>query len=321
MISLRDIRYARLGTTDIDSAATYAKRILGLEEVRRTSRAVYLRGADVDHTLVYFNGDPADHTAGWQLTTNEELDAAAAHLEALGVAVHRGTAGECDERACGAFIGFRDPSGGKHELVARPHASGVRYFPSRDAGIWAFSHIGLHTSDPARDETFWTTVFNAKVSDRIGPAGLLRIDEVHHKMALFPSAHGGIQHINHQVRDLNDIMRSYYFLREQGVRIVFGPGRHPTSGAIFLYFEGPDKMVYEYSTGVRLITVEDEKTYVPRQFPFEASSFCMWGSRPDIPEFQTKDKHGEESGTQAGGEGVAGQAERGGSQGARRQAA
>ncbi len=80
-------------------------------------------------------------------------------------------------------------------------------------------------------------------------------------------------------------MRAYYFLREKGVRIVFGPGRHPTSSAIFLYFEGPDGMVYEYSTGVRMI--DDEATHQPRQFPFEPSSFCMWGSRPDIPEFRT----------------------------------
>jgi 2,3-dihydroxy-p-cumate/2,3-dihydroxybenzoate 3,4-dioxygenase len=80
-------------------------------------------------------------------------------------------------------------------------------------------------------------------------------------------------------------MRSYYFLKQQGVKIVFGPGRHPTSGAMFLYFEGPDGMVYEYSCGVRTIT--DEATWRPRQYPFTPESFCMWGSKPDIPEFRT----------------------------------
>jgi 2,3-dihydroxy-p-cumate/2,3-dihydroxybenzoate 3,4-dioxygenase len=44
-------------------------------------------------------------------------------------------------------------------------------------------------------------------------------------------------------------------------------------------------MVFEYSTGVRLI--EDEATYRPRQFPFSPESFCMWGSKPDIPEFRS----------------------------------
>ena len=70
------------------------------------------------------------------------------------------------------------------------------------------------------------------------------------------------------------------------MKIVFGPGRHPTSGAVFLYFEGPDGMVFEYSTGVRSIAPEQEADYRPRQFPALPSSFCMWGSMPDIPEFK-----------------------------------
>jgi len=115
---------------------------------------------------------------------------------------------------------------------------------------------------------------------------------VHHRMALFPSTYPGVQHVNHQVAGIDDIMRSYYFLKDQGVKIVFGPGRHPTSGAMFLYFEGPDQMVYEYSSGVRLIKKEDEASYRPRQFPFEPSSFCMWGSRPDIPEFRDQEESG-----------------------------
>ena len=112
------------------------------------------------------------------------------------------------------------------------------------------------------------------------------MNTIHHTLALFPSPHPGVQHINHQVEDFDDVMRSYYFLREKGVKIVFGPGRHPSSSACFLYFEGPDKMVYEYSVGVKHILPEEESSYRPRQFPFAPESFCMWGSRPDIPEFR-----------------------------------
>jgi 2,3-dihydroxy-p-cumate/2,3-dihydroxybenzoate 3,4-dioxygenase len=105
-------------------------------------------------------------------------------------------------------------------------------------------------------------------------------------VALFPTTRSGIQHVNHQVASIDDVMRAWYQLRERGVKIVFGPGRHPTSGAVFLYFEGPDGMVFEYSTGVRTIAPEDEAAYRPRQFPAIPSSFCMWGSLPDIPEFR-----------------------------------
>ena len=141
--------------------------------------------------------------------------------------------------------------------------------------------------DAPRDEQFWCGVFNCRVSDRIGDAALLRIDPVHHKMAMFPTDRPGIQHINFQVQSVDDIMRSWYFLQEREVRIAFGPGRHPTSTAIFLYFYGPDDVIWEYSHGVRLI--EDEDTYVPRQFPFTKSSFCMWGAVPNIKEFSADD--------------------------------
>jgi 2,3-dihydroxy-p-cumate/2,3-dihydroxybenzoate 3,4-dioxygenase len=286
MINLRDIRYIRLGTQDLDGCAAYATRILGLEAVGRDGDALYFRGDSRDHTIVYFKGDAHDHTAAFEVDDKAELDAAGAALDALGHAVTWGTPDGCAQRRVAAYITFRDPSGNKIDLVTKAHVSGRRYFGSRDAGITSFSHIGLKTTDAPRDEKFWTEVCSAKVSDWIGDAPLLRIDEVHHKIALFPSKVHGVQHINHQVQSIDDIMRSYYFLKEQGVRIVFGPGRHPTSGAMFLYFEGPDGMVYEYSSGVRNITREQEADYRPRQFPFNFESFCMWGSRPDIPEFR-----------------------------------
>jgi 2,3-dihydroxy-p-cumate/2,3-dihydroxybenzoate 3,4-dioxygenase len=181
------------------------------------------------------------------------------------------------------FAAFRDPSNNKFELVLRPFVSTRRYFPSRDAGITEFSHIGLKTADAPRDERFWSSLFNFRANDWIGLAGLLSFDKVHHRIALFPAPVPGVQHINFQVQSIDDIMRSYYFLTERQVRIVFGPGRHVTSGAYFLYFEGPDGVVYEYSSGVRSV----DETWRPRQLPFCDEAFCAWGSRPDIPEFQS----------------------------------
>ena len=197
-----------------------------------------------------------------------------------------GSADALEQRHVRGLLSFTDLSGNRIDLVERPQHSGRRYFPSRDAGITGFSHVGLCSTDAPRDEAFWCGVLGARVSDRIGDAALLRIDPVHHKVALFPTTRAGVQHVNHQVASIDDVMRAWYQLRDKGVKIVFGPGRHPTSGAVFLYFEGPDGMVFEYSTGVRCIAPEDEASYRPRQFPSVPSSFCMWGSLPDIPEFR-----------------------------------
>ncbi|WJR77123.1 VOC family protein [Bradyrhizobium sp. NP1] len=284
MIRLLDVSYVRLGTRDLDAATTFATDFLGLEISTHGRGFAHFKSDAREHTLCYVDGDPADQSVGFEIGDAGDLDAAAAELDRLGHAVRLGTAGEADARHVRRFIAFKDPSGNAIELVWRPAHSGRRYHGSRDAGITGFSHVGLCSSDVVRDERFWTTVCNARVSDRIGDAPLLRIDEVHHAIALFPSDRPGIQHVNHQVETGDDVMRSYRFLAERGVPMVFGPGRHPSSSARFLYFEGPDGMVFEYSSGVK--SIADELLYRERQFPFEPKGFCHWGAKPRIRQFQ-----------------------------------
>ena len=285
MIDLKCVCYVRLGTRDIEGATRFATDVLGLEISEVVKGAVYFKSDQREHTLYYVEGDPSDQAAAFEVGSCAALSAAASELERIGYAVHAGTPGEADSRKVREFIAFNDPSGNRIELVWRPAHSGARYHGERDAGITGFSHIGLCTTDAARDEAFWTHVCNARVSDRIGVAPLLRINEVHHSVALFPTSHPGIQHINHQVESTDDVMRSYHFLRERQIKIVFGPGRHPTSSAKFLYFEGPDGMVFEYSSGVKMIA--DELLYRERQFSFEPRGLCEWGSKPDVPEFRS----------------------------------
>ncbi len=288
MINLHDIRYARLGTPDLETAIKFATDIVGLQLTGREGKTAYfrsdkaeVRGDTRDHTLVYFEGDPADQTIGLDLADPDDLDAVAAELERAERPVHWGTRDECDARRTRAFIASSDPSGNRIEILARPANSGVRFFPGRDVGITNFSHVALFSTDTKRDTAFWTRLANARVSDWLGDATFLRIGTVHHSVVLMPSTRPGIQHINHQVEDIDDVMRSYYWLKQQGVKIVYGPGRHPISTAIMVYFEGPDGMVYEYSTGVKHIMPEQEATYRPRQFSVEGYNGDMWGSFAD----------------------------------------
>ena len=284
MINLQRVSYVRLGTRDIEGAIRFATDVLGLEIAEVSKGAVYFKSDEREHTLCYCEGDPHDQAVAFEVGSRVALSAAASELERLGHPVHAGTPGEAEARKVREFIAFNDPTGNRIELVWRPAYSGARYHGTRDAGITGFSHIGLCTTDAARDEAFWTQVCNARVSDRVGDAPLLRINEVHHSIAMFPTDRAGIQHINHQVDSADDVMRSFRFLKERQVRIVFGPGRHPSSSARFLYFEGPDGMVFEYSSGVKMIA--DELLYRERQLTFDPAGFCEWGAKPDIPEFR-----------------------------------
>ena len=283
MIELHDIRYVRLGTANFAQSCAFAGTILGLNSAGCDGKVAYFKSDSRDYTLCYADGDERQSAIGFEIKDPAALEAAAEAVEEAGFPMRRGTAAEAEMRRVKDFFVTADPSGNAIEIVSRPFDSGIRYHGTRDAGVTGFNHIGLKSNKLKDDERFWTKLFNARVSDWIGDAALMRISTIHHSIALFPAPGVGIQHVNHQVATFDDVMRNWYFLQNRQVRVVFGPGRHATSGAMFLYFEGPDGIVYEYSCGVNRI---DEANWRPRQFPFTPESFCVWGSRPDIPEFR-----------------------------------
>jgi len=74
LVDLHDIRYLRIGTPDLGSAVEFATKIVGLQLAGREGKAAYfrsdktsVRGDTRDHTLAYFEGDPADHTIAFDL--------------------------------------------------------------------------------------------------------------------------------------------------------------------------------------------------------------------------------------------------------------
>jgi 2,3-dihydroxy-p-cumate/2,3-dihydroxybenzoate 3,4-dioxygenase len=81
------------------------------------------------------------------------------------------------------------------------------------------------------------------------------------------------------VSEIDDIGRALARLRKAGVPIVFGPGRHPASGSVFLYWLDPDGMTVEYSFGMEEFPELDARA--PRQFPRSPDSLDSWGSHRD----------------------------------------
>lgn len=287
MIELRDIHCVHLGTRDLDAAEEFCTEIVGLQSIKRTDTHLYLRAGKRHHSVCYFKGEPGDHRVAFELMDWQGLEKAMVYLKGAGIECGHGTDAEAEQRFTHAFGWFKDPTGNHIELWVRPTEANRPYHPSlRPTGITGFGHIGLNTTDPLRDQKFWLEHFNARISDWIGPAPLLRVKQMHHQFALFPTSGPGIQHINHQVGTIDDLLKSVYHLQERNIKIVFGPGRHATSGGYFLYFEGLDGMVYEFSTSDRMI-IEDDAAHRPRQFALENESFCLFGAKPDIAEFTT----------------------------------
>ena len=277
MITLTDIAYVRSGVADLQAATRFATGIVGLELAAPTEIGVaHLRADHRHHCLALVEGPSGVISAGFTVADTDALAAAETELERAGTAVRRGSADEARSRRVREFIAFDDPFGNRLELVSQQETVTRPVAFTRPAGITEFGHLCLDAPDVYEAYRFWSTRFNARVSDWIGDrACLMRIDPVHHKLAVFHGGRPGLCHMNFQVASIDDVFRNWHFLLDHGVEIEMGPGRHPQSTAVFLYFLGPEGFTYEYSFGVRRI--EDEAAWRPRTFdPDEVGSIDMW---------------------------------------------
>ena len=277
MITLTDIAYVRSGVADLDTAVRFATDIVGLELATPSEAGVaHLRADHRHHCLALVQGPSGVISSGFAVAGPDELAAAESELERTGFRVRRGDPAEARSRRVREFIAFDDPFGNRLELVSQQETISRPVAFTRPAGITEFGHLCLDAPDVHEAYRFWSSRFNARVSDWLGDAAcLIRIDPVHHKLAVFRGERPGLCHMNFQVATIDDVFRNWHFLVEHGVEIEMGPGRHPQSTAIFLYFLGPEGFTYEYSFGVRRI--EDDAAWQPRTFdPDEPGSIDMW---------------------------------------------
>ena len=286
MIVLDDIAYVRSGTADLETAVRFAVDVVGLEQIASAPGTSYLRADHRHHCLAFVEGESGVLATGFAVRDSTALAAAEVELDRAGCYVRRGDAAGAAHRHVDDYLEFDDPWGNRIELVcgqvtvARP----VRF--GRPAGITEFGHVCVDAPDVRAAHVFWSSLFNVKISDWIGDkAALMRFDPVHHKLAVFQGDRPGLCHLNFQVESIDDVMRSWHVLERLGVEIEQGPGRHPQSTAVFIYFRGPEGLTYEYSWGVRHI--EDDEAWRPRSFdPAEPDTIDLWAGPTRKPSTQ-----------------------------------
>ena len=224
MITLTDIAYVRSGVADLEAATRFATDIVGLELVTPTEVGVtHLRADHRHHCLALVEGPSGVISSGFSVADSDALSAAETELERSGISVHRGSAAEARSRRVREFIAFDDPFGNRLELVNQQETVARPVAFSRGAGITEFGHLCLDAPDVYEAHRFWSTRFNARVSDWLGDAAcLMRIDPVHHKLAVFRSDEPGLCHMNFQVETIDDVFRNWHFLVEHDVEIEMG---------------------------------------------------------------------------------------------------
>ena len=240
---IASVCYVRLAVSEPNASARFVSDVFGLQRVADQDGEIAFRSDDRFRT-VSLGQNPADGASiGIEVWDDAALEDIGRRLRELGFAAKEATAGECQRRYVQSALLTEDASGNRIDLVVRPTRSGRRYFPPRDAGVVAFHGVGIRSTDHRRDLAFWRSL-GAEVSDWVGDIAYLRIDGLHHRVALFPSKRNGLLYAAFEVEALDQIMQNSYFMQESQIKIVQGPGREAASRQMFLHVEGPDGLIF-----------------------------------------------------------------------------
>ena len=278
---IASVCYVRHAVSEPQACARFISDIFGLQRVSDQNGELAFR-SDERYRTVSISCDRDDGTSvGIEVWDDATLQQIGDRLRKHGFAARSASPDECRRRYVQYAWLAEDASGNRIDLVIRPTRSGRRYFPPRDAGIVQFQGIGLRSIDHVRDLAFWR-LLGAEVTDWVGDIAYLRIDNLHHRIALYPSRRNGLLYAAFEVEALDQIMQNSYFMQENQVKIVQGPGRQSASGQIFLHVEGPDGLILSYVYGTADI---GDKPRPARQFSLDAVSLCNWGSESKgVPE-------------------------------------
>ena len=283
-----DFRYRRLGyvalnVSDMQRSIDFYETLLGLQAAGGAANGEKLcRCSRRHHDLILHEGsEPGLRRVGWEMESAKDLEKIRSHLASHGM-----MGVDVDPDEC-ALLGVHDAF-----RTTEPHSGATfEYFCSFDeadepyeptvARIARLGHIVLTVPDHAEAEKFFLDVLNFRASDRIeGAVTFMRCfpNPLHHSLGLSAGKEAHLHHVNFMVTDVDDIGKALWRMTKNDVPIVFGPGRHPPSESMFLYFLDPDGMTVEYSFGMEEFPEVNPRE--PRLLPLGLESVDYWGAVP-----------------------------------------
>lgn len=301
---LAKVGHVALETPDLEESLWFFRDVVGLRETGREDGVAYLRGErDVEHhTLRLIEADETrvDHV-GWRTHEPGDVDALAEQLRADGVEVERVPPRE--DAGQGEAIRFTPPMADHpfevYHDVEKPRAPAERRSRLRNRN-YALSgstrirplhvdHVAVGTGRPDAytrwfvDDLGFRNNEYLEREDGSVQASWLSVTSQSHDVAVVSSDRStasGFHHVAYYVNHVQELLDAADVLREEGVAIDGGPGRHGITQAEFLYVKDPGSgHRLELYTGAYHVF---DPTWEPIPWPVdELEDALLWyGTRP-----------------------------------------
>ena len=292
MATIHDIVQVGVGVPDRERFEKFARDMLGFPVARSPDEKVtYVRPDHYQHRIAACTAsEPVLRYVGFDVGGSEELAEWGTKLTAEGIDWRPSTPEECVERHLTDFIEFKDPDGHRLALSYGFEVDKEPVHYTRDLSVLGLGHVLLTVKDTQRTHDFYTGVLGFRLSDWVIVDDsvrlcFLRCNARHHSMAFAPCMPGKsprLQHVMLEVESLDDVMRSYHFLRIHKAPIGMGPGRHINCQTVHVYVQTPGGFAVEFGWGHRRL---DDVLHQPVVYP-PGSPIDIWGGDIQSPEFE-----------------------------------
>ncbi len=297
MIQVRRLGHATLTTPDLERAIAYYGEIVGLTVVAREEHRAFLATRQGLEAIALERGDPnALKRLSFQIAPGSDLGAAAHALAEHGVRAERRSG---ISPGVAEAIAFTDPKGTEIEIFAEYVFADE---DPRPAGITPLKlgHVAYRVRDVQAIVRFYTKVLGLRVSDwRDDTFAFLRCGPDHHSVNFVVDETPQLHHIAFEVKDWAEIQRGCEWLARNGVRLVWGPGRHIIGHNIAIYHRNADKVRVEFFTEMDQMKDESLGYFDPRPWHQDRPqrpkvwdadtlrNYWGFGSEPVIRGYQT----------------------------------
>jgi 2,3-dihydroxybiphenyl 1,2-dioxygenase len=291
-MAIAALGYVGIGTDTLDDWSEFACSLLGMQAIDSGNHARAFRMDDRKQRLVLDRDQPnGSRYFGWEVEDAAALDALAARLEAIGVAVVREPRALADRRGVRALIAFADPLGNRLEAFYGAVLADAPFRPGRAisgfrTGPLGMGHAVLTARDAAPALHFYQDVLGFRLSDyQLQPfvAYFLHVNGRHHSLALIETGRDGLHHLMVELCSLDDVGQGYDLALATPDRVATTLGRHTNDFVTSFYARTPAGFLFEYGWGGRPVDPATWKVEEMRNGP------SLWGhDRTWLPEEQNR---------------------------------
>ncbi|WP_134704387.1 VOC family protein [Ammoniphilus sp. YIM 78166] len=284
MLRYKKLGYVALNVTDLKRSKDFYRDLVGIQPVdeSREDIAYYRTSSDHHNVILCQDKEPGLRRIALEMEDADMLETAFEQFTKAGLNPTEVSNEEAKQLNQGKTFRIQDPFGITFEFY-----SDIVYLPTEfqptHTNILRLGHVVLKSKTIHESVKFYNQVMNFKISDVVddGIGAFMRCFPIsyHHSFAVFRGEEHGLHHVNFMVNDIDDIGKARNRFIRHDVPIVFGPGRHTPSGAIFLYYLDPDGMTVEYSFGMEEFPEVGARK--PRLLEASLETIDMWGGVAD----------------------------------------